>query len=100
MSRPAAAKVLVHNFYVPAGGDEPDPEINPKFRHKLDFVAEMHGVPAAESADGASILVGDLNIAPLETDVWSHRQLLNVVSHTPIETEGLETMRKSGAGST
>ena len=89
-------KVLLHNFYVPAGGDEPDPEINPKFRHKLDFVAEMHGVPATESADVASILVGDLNIAPLETDVWSHRQLLNVVSHTPVETEGLEKMRKSG----
>ena len=23
--------LLIHNFYVPAGGDEPDPEINPKF---------------------------------------------------------------------
>ena len=36
--------VLMHNFYVPAGGDEPDPGVNPKFRHKLDFVAEMHAV--------------------------------------------------------
>ena len=25
----------VHNFYVPAGGDEPDPKINEKFAHKL-----------------------------------------------------------------
>ena len=33
------------------------------------------------------ILVGDLNVAPLEHDVWSHKQLLDVVSHTPIETE-------------
>lgn len=89
-------KILVHNFYVPAGGDEPDPEINPKFRHKLDFVAEMHGVPATETSDSASILVGDLNIAPLEADVWSHNQLLKVVSHTPVETQGLETMRKAG----
>lgn len=31
------------------------------------------------------VLVGDLNVAPLEHDVWSHRQLLNVVSHTPVE---------------
>ena len=30
-----------------------------------------------------------MNIAPLEHDVWSHKQLLNVVSHTPIETETL-----------
>lgn len=88
--------ILLHNFYVPAGGDEPDPDINPKFRHKLDFVAEMHGVPATDGAAEASILVGDLNIAPLENDVWSHRQLLNVVSHTPVETESLETMRRAG----
>ncbi len=33
------------------------------------------------------VLVGDLNVAPFENDVWSHKQLLNVVSHTPVETE-------------
>lgn len=89
-------RVLLHNFYVPAGGDEPDPEINPKFRHKLDFVAEMHGVPADEGDDFSSVLVGDLNIAPLENDVWSHKQLLKVVSHTPIETTSFEAMRRAG----
>ncbi len=89
-------QVTLHNFYVPAGGDEPDPEINPKFRHKLDFVSEMNSVPAAFDEASASILVGDLNIAPLEHDVWSHKQLLKVVSHTPIETESFEAMRKAG----
>ena len=88
--------IELHNFYVPAGGDEPDPEINPKFRHKLDFVAEMNGVPAVSGDVSASILVGDLNIAPMEHDVWSHKQLLNVVSHTPAETESFEAMRKAG----
>lgn len=88
--------VLLHNFYVPAGGDEPDPEINPKFRHKLDFVAEMNAVRADCDDASGSILVGDLNIAPLEHDVWSHKQLLKVVSHTPIETENFEAMRKAG----
>jgi exodeoxyribonuclease-3 len=88
--------LLLHNFYVPAGGDEPDPDINPKFRHKLDFVREMNEVRAEEGEGHGSILVGDLNIAPLPTDVWSHRQLLNVVSHTPVETEGLEAMRMAG----
>lgn len=82
-------KVLLHNFYVPAGGDEPDPDINPKFRHKLDFLAEMREIRADHDGESSSILVGDLNIAPLEEDVWSHRQLLNVVSHTPVETESL-----------
>jgi exodeoxyribonuclease-3 len=88
--------ILLHNFYVPAGGDEPDPEINWKFRHKLDFVAEMHAVPAQWGEASASVLVGDLNIAPLEHDVWSHKQLLNVVSHTPVETTNFEAMRTSG----
>lgn len=89
--------LLLHNFYVPAGGDEPDPEINRKFRHKLDFVAEMNAIQADHDEASGSILVGDLNIAPLEHDVWSHRQLLNVVSHTPVETESFEAMRKAGA---
>ena len=62
----------LHNFYVPAGGDEPDPEINVKFAHKLAFVDEMVDW-ATQDKPGArpSILVGDLNIAPLEHDVWS-----------------------------
>jgi len=88
--------ILLHNFYVPAGGDEPDPEINWKFRHKLDFVAEMNAIRAEQDDFSSSILVGDLNIAPLEHDVWSHKQLLKIVSHTPVETESFEAMRKAG----
>ncbi|MSO74727.1 MAG: exodeoxyribonuclease III [Alphaproteobacteria bacterium] len=78
----------IHNFYVPAGGDIPDPEANEKFAHKLAFLRETAEWFGALKARKASIaLVGDLNVAPLETDVWSHKQLLDVVSHTPIEVE-------------
>jgi exodeoxyribonuclease-3 len=35
------------------------------------------------------LIVGDFNIAPLECDVWNHKALLDVVSHTPIEVETL-----------
>ncbi|HEV7255180.1 MAG TPA: exodeoxyribonuclease III [Mesorhizobium sp.] len=94
--RAGRKSLLVHNFYVPAGGDEPDPIANPKFRHKLDFLEEMRGVRAEHGADSGSILVGDLNVAPLPNDVWSHKQMLNVVSHTPVETELLESMREEG----
>jgi exodeoxyribonuclease-3 len=80
--------VVIHNFYVPAGGDVADREANPKFGHKLDFVAEATAWFAANRPT-RSVLVGDLNIAPLEHDVWSHKQLLDVVSHTPVETAGL-----------
>ena len=41
------------------------------------------------------ILVGDLNIAPLEHDVWDHKKLLKVVSHTPVEVEALEKVLAS-----
>ena len=92
-----AAGIDVHNFYVPAGGDEPDPEINEKFAHKLAFLDEMRGAPDLHpQAGGRAILVGDLNIAPLEHDVWSHKALLKVVSHTPIEVDKLNRAQAAG----
>ncbi len=83
------AGLELHNFYVPAGGDIPDPKANAKFAHKLDFLREMESRFAKQRRrrNGPAVLVGDLNVAPLENDVWSHKQLLAVVSHTPIETE-------------
>ena len=87
-------KAIVHNYYVPAGGDEPDREKNLKFDHKLRFVDEMTAWSAG--LDGVHILVGDLNIAPLEDDVWSHKQLLKVVSHTPVETEAMDRLMETG----
>lgn len=90
------APIVLHNFYVPAGGDIPDREQNPKYAHKLDFVAEARAWFAARPGTARTVLVGDLNIAPLEKDVWSHRQLLSVVSHTPPETEGLTAWLETG----
>ena len=43
------------------------------------------------------VLVGDLNVAPLEHDVWSHKALLKVVSHTPVEVEKLADVFRAGA---
>lgn len=89
--------VTIHNFYVPAGGDEPDVAINPKFVHKLAFLDEMASWMKADGvADGLSAVVGDLNIAPLETDVWNHKALLKIVSHTPIEVEKLAAVAAAG----
>lgn len=89
-------KLELHNFYIPAGGDEPDPEINPKFKHKLDYVDEMGSWFANKrSKDDGVIILGDFNIAPYEHDVWSHKQLLKIVSHTPVEVEKLLNMKNS-----
>ncbi len=80
----------IHSVYIPSGGDVPDREANEKFGHKLDYIAELTRWWTARRDDAAArIMVGDFNVAPLETDVWSHRQLLDVVSHTPIEVAHL-----------
>ena len=88
--------VELHDFYVPAGGDIPDPAVNPKFAHKLDFVREATRWFAARPGFTRTVLVGDLNIAPLEQDVWSHRQLLTVVSHTPVEVAAMLAWQRTG----
>lgn len=88
--------IEVHCIYIPAGGDEADRTINEKFAHKLDFIAELDAMfKANHSDDKAMIALGDFNIAPLEHDVWSHKQLLKTVSHTPIEVEALGAMQQS-----
>ncbi len=87
--------VVIHNFYVPAGGDKPDPEVNEKFAQKLTYLADMRDHFAAQPPQ-RSILVGDLNIAPREDDVWNHKQLLKVVSHTPIEVDHLAQVQAAG----
>lgn len=89
--------IELHNIYVPAGGDVPDPELNPKFAHKLRFLDEVTAWFAAERQDGRPMIaMGDLNVAPLVTDVWSHKQLLTVVSHTPVEVDRLGLLQRAG----
>ncbi len=87
--------VTIHNFYVPAGGDVPDREVNEKFGQKLDYLTEMRDWFRTDRPE-KSILVGDLNIAPREDDVWSHKKLLKVVSHTPVEVAQLAETRAAG----
>ena len=86
---------LIHNFYVPAGGDVPDRKKNEKFGQKLDYLSDMRDWFRDNRPD-RSILVGDLNIAPREDDVWSHKQLLKIVSHTPIEVDHLGDAQGAG----
>ncbi len=101
-ARCASASVAgfdIHNLYVPAGADIPDPVLNDKFAHKLDFVERMRTSYAARARKKAApplLVVGDLNIAPEEHDVWSHKQLLDVVSHTPVETDGMKRIIREG----
>jgi exodeoxyribonuclease III len=86
--------IELHNFYVPAGGDEPDTAVNDKFAHKLDFLAHMRKLAGAPQSK--IIWLGDFNIAPHEHDVWSSKALAKTVSHTPIEREKLGEILTAG----
>jgi len=83
--------ITLHNFYIPAGGDLPDTRKNKKFKHKIDFLKEMIKFFKKDKTR-TKILLGDLNIAPNENDVWSHKQLTNVISHTPIEIKFINNL--------
>ncbi|MCW8835547.1 MAG: exodeoxyribonuclease III [Rhodospirillales bacterium] len=92
-----AGGIEIHNFYVPAGGDVPDPDRNPKFATKLRFLDELaEWSKATAKSGGRRVLVGDLNVAPLESDVWSHARLKNVVTHTPAEVDRLNAIMDAG----
>ena len=99
-ARHVAAKlengVTIHNHYVPAGGDVADREVNAKFGNKLDYLTDMRDAYHALRPK-KSILVGDLNIAPREDDVWNHKALLKVVSHTPVEVDHFGQVMDAGA---
>lgn len=85
----------IHNFYVPAGGDVPDREVNVKFGQKLDYLTGMRNW-FRDSKPEKAILVGDLNIAPLEHDVWDHKKMLKIVSHTPVEVDAMAATQEAG----
>ena len=85
----------IHNFYVPAGGDIADSDVNQKFCQKMDYLRDMQAYFQREVPQ-KSILVGDLNIAPREDDVWDHKKLLKVVSHTAVEVDALAKVQEAG----
>ncbi|MBX7198369.1 MAG: exodeoxyribonuclease III [Rhodospirillaceae bacterium] len=90
------APLTVHSLYVPAGGQIPDVELNPKFAHKLKFVdAVGDHFAACHGLRDLAVVAGDFNIAPLPADVWDHRKMSRIVTHTPIEVEALERMKRS-----
>ena len=89
--------IELHNFYVPAGGDVPDPEQNPKFAHKLQFLTELAQWAESDGlARRKAVVVGDLNVAPLEHDVWNHKRLRRSVGHTPQEAEHMTRFWAAG----
>ena len=88
--------IEIQNFYIPAGGDVADRELNPKFDHKLDFYEALTREMARRDKQAPLVLAGDFNIAPGENDVWNHRYMSKIVSHTPVEVETLRRLQAAG----
>ncbi|HJK87708.1 MAG TPA: exodeoxyribonuclease III [Candidatus Megaira endosymbiont of Hartmannula sinica] len=91
--------IEIHNFYVPAGGDEPSIKDNPKFFHKIEFLKSIRDFFVTKKSKISNqnlghIMLGDFNIAPYEHDVWSSKSLKNTVSHTNLERELLLEIKK------
>ena len=89
------AGVEIHNFYIPAGGDTPDRALNPKFDHKLDFYETLTRDLSRRDPSEPIVIAGDLNVAPGENDVWNHKYMSRVVSHTPVEVEAMRALQAS-----
>jgi exodeoxyribonuclease-3 len=89
------AGVEIQNFYIPAGGDVPDRALNPKFDHKLDFFEKLTAEMATRDPKAPLIVTGDLNVAPGEFDVWNHKYMSKIVSHTPVEIEAMAALHAS-----
>ena len=89
------AGIEVHNFYIPAGGDVPDRQLNAKFDHKLDFYERLTAEMARRDPKAPLAILGDFNIAPSENDVWNHKYMSKIVSHTPAEVEAMARLKAS-----
>jgi exodeoxyribonuclease-3 len=89
------AGVEIQNVYIPAGGDLPDRELNKKFDHKLDFYEKLAGEMARRDPKAPLVVTGDLNVAPGEFDVWNHKYMSKIVSHTPMEIEAFGKLMAS-----
>jgi exodeoxyribonuclease-3 len=92
----SVAGVEVQCVYIPAGGDIADRAENPKFDHKLDFYERLTRLAAARDPAAPLVLAGDFNVAPGEFDVWNHRFMSRVVSHTPVEIEAIGALKGAG----
>ena len=87
--------IEVQNFYIPAGGDVPDRALNAKFDHKLDFYEKLTAELSRRDPKAPLAIVGDLNVAPGENDVWNHKYMSKIVSHTPVEVDAMAALHAS-----
>ena len=85
----------INCFYVPSGGDQPDRATNPKFDHKMRFLADLQEL-AARTRDQASLWLGDFNVAYRENDTWNHKKNRRLIGHCDEERAALTAVLEAG----
>ena len=77
-------KLNLVNLYCPQG----QAEDSPKFQYKLRFYKALRAwITENYKPQDNLLVVGDLNIAPLKTDVWDVGAFKNVPTYHPLEHE-------------
>ena len=84
--------VRVWSLYVP-NGRKPDDE---HYRYKLEWLHALHGQATTWAAAGPTALVGDWNIAPLDSDVFDIRQFARSTHVTVPERDAFAAFLESG----
>ena len=82
--------VRVHSVYVP-NGREPDSD---HYRYKLAWLAALRDVIAAGPA--ATVVCGDMNIAPTDADVFDPDAYIGQTHVTPSERQALAELQALG----
>ena len=77
--------LVVHNFYVPAGGDIPDPAVNPKFKHKLSFLDEMRACEPLHPS-GTRVVFASAEAAAQFARSFKAKIVAGPVVRTPLRT--------------
>jgi len=85
------AGVRVWSLYVPNGRALDDPH----YTYKLTWLAALRDA-AAQWADGPVALVGDWNVAPLDTDVWDAEVFAGRTHVTAAERDALAAFVEAG----
>ncbi|WP_084038945.1 exodeoxyribonuclease III [Demequina sp. NBRC 110053] len=86
-----AGGVRVWSLYVPNGRGLSDPH----YAYKLEFLRTL-GQAAVEWADAPTALVGDFNVAPLTTDIWSEEDSEAETHVTPESREAFRAIADAG----
>lgn len=80
--------VTVWSVYVPNGRSPEDPH----YAYKIAWLAAFRDVVAADVAAGPVVVMGDVNVAPADIDVWDPADFAESTHVTPAERSAISAL--------